>query len=112
MPMRDAGLAPLGNPSTARWQGKQIRKILTTEYGSDTGLDHVMRKNLWPVLVILIVLFVVARWLLQDHMAPMCAYNPAAAGCEIDNNDKGPTHGYEATREDARAAFAKIWRLL
>jgi len=41
MPMRDAGLAPLGNPSTARWQGKQIREILTTEYGCVFGPEDI-----------------------------------------------------------------------
>jgi hypothetical protein len=41
MLMRDAGLAPLGNPSTARWQGKQIREILTTEYGSVFGPEDI-----------------------------------------------------------------------
>jgi hypothetical protein len=26
------------------------------------------------------------------------------------HEDRSPTHGYEATREDAMAAFAKSWR--
>jgi hypothetical protein len=26
------------------------------------------------------------------------------------HEDRTPTHGYEATREDAMAAFAKSWR--
>jgi hypothetical protein len=47
-------------------------------------------------------------WLCPRHSRPACCFSHPASG--HNGNIRRATHGYEATREAAMAAFAKSWR--